>query len=247
MVAGWNAPNRLVIGRDVKPGPEDPARGLRHQRPDLESADELHLHALARASSSTRATRRRSRSRRPRSTSTVVRHDPAIDAIVRAEPEDLEAGRGLPVHRRPGLVAGGERAALLAIPTATSSGSTRPRGAAPRGVPRSRAATPAPTSRSTASPAPTASRSIAQGRLTIDQHGNRRVVAPRRRRRGDGARRPLRGQASQQPERPRLPVGRHALLHRSAVRPAEVLRRSAQGAAVQRRVRADAGRQAARS
>ena len=40
-------------------------------------------------------------------------------------------------------------------------------------------------------------------------------------------RRPLRGQAAQQPERSRLPLRRHALLHRSALRPAEVLRRPA--------------------
>ena len=45
-----------------------------------------------------------------------------------------------------------------------------------------------------------------------------------------------RGQTAQQPERSGLPLGRHAVFHRSAVRLAEVLRRSAQGTAVQRRL-----------
>ncbi len=62
--AGWNAPNRLVVGPRRAARPADPARDLRDQRSDLESADELHLAARRAASSSTPGTRRRSRSRR---------------------------------------------------------------------------------------------------------------------------------------------------------------------------------------
>ena len=45
MIAGWNASNRLVIGRDVKPGQTDPACGFRRQRPAIQSADEFHMDA----------------------------------------------------------------------------------------------------------------------------------------------------------------------------------------------------------
>ena len=51
------------------------------------------------------------------------------------------------------------------------------------------------------------------------------------------ARRPVRGPAAQQPQRPRLPLRRDAVLHRPAVRAARRVRRPRQGARVQRRVR----------
>ena len=51
------------------------------------------------------------------------------------------------------------------------------------------------------------------------------------------ARRPLRRPAAEQPQRPRLPLRRHAVLHRPAVRAPRSVRRPRQGAAVQRRVR----------
>ena len=57
----------------------------------------------------------------------------------------------------------------------------------------------------------------------------------------------VRGPAAEQPERPRVPLRRHALLHRPAVRPAGGLRRPGQGAAVQRRVRGPSGRRDLRS
>ena len=52
----------------------------------------------------------------------------------------------------------------------------------------------------------------------------------------DDARRPRRREAAQQPQRPRVPLERGPLLHRSAVRPARGLRRSGKGAALQRGV-----------
>ena len=71
----------------------------------------------------------------------------------------------------------------------------------------------------------------------ICQHGNRRVLRVNPHGDIDRARRPLRGPAAEQPQRPRLPLRRHALLHRPAVRAARRLRRPGQGAAVQRRLR----------
>ena len=49
-----------------------------------------------------------------------------------------------------------------------------------------------------------------------------------------GARGPVRREAAQQPQRPGVSLRRHALLHRSAVRAAQGVRRSEEGAAVQR-------------
>ena len=69
-----------------------------------------------------------------------------------------------------------------------------------------------------------------EGRLTICQHGNRRVIRVEPHGNitvlADALRRP----AAQQPQRPRLPLGRHAVLHRPAVRAARRLRRPGQGA-----------------
>ncbi len=55
-------------------------------------------------------------------------------------------------------------------------------------------------------------------------------------RRHHRARRSVRGQAAEQPERPRLPLGRRPLLHRPAVRAPRRVRRSGQGARLQRRL-----------
>ena len=46
VIAGWNATNRLVVGRNLKPGQKDPTRDFRHQWPAVESPDQLHLDAL---------------------------------------------------------------------------------------------------------------------------------------------------------------------------------------------------------
>ena len=75
-----------------------------------------------------------------------------------------------------------------------------------------------------------------QGRLTINQHGNHRVVRDE----NDGTQTVLadsyRGQTTQQSERSGLSIGRHALLYRSAVWFSEALQRSAQAACVQWRL-----------
>ena len=71
----------------------------------------------------------------------------------------------------------------------------------------------------------------AEGRLVACQHGDRQVA---RWENGDldAAGRQVRGQAPQQPQRPRLPFVGRALLHRSAVRPAQALGRPGQGTAL---------------
>ena len=215
----------------------------------------------SRSSSRSSASTARSRTRRPtssgsarrRSTSTapaqadavaphevnveVVRLDPALDAIVPPDAEDREAGReaSSSPRARSGCRDGGYL--LFSDPNANTH-LPLVRRTAQLSVfrdqerlrrRRHRRVRPAGLERADARP---------QGRLTINEHGNRRVIRLEKNGAAHGARRPLRGQAPQQPERSRLPVGRRALLHRPAVRPAEVLRRSAQGAAVQRRLRA---------
>ena len=75
-----------------------------------------------------------------------------------------------------------------------------------------------------------------QGRLTICQHGNRRVVRIEPRGNITVLADSLRRAAAQQPQRPRLPLGRHAVLHRPALRAPAGLRRSPQGASVLRRL-----------
>ena len=60
-------------------------------------------------------------------------------------------------------------------------------------------------------------------------------------RRHHRARRRVRGEAAEQPQRPRLPLGRDAVLHRPAVRAAGGVRRPGQGARLQRRLRGQDG------
>ncbi len=46
LVKGFNAPNRVVLTRDARPGQAVPARHLRHERAGLQSAGQLHLDPL---------------------------------------------------------------------------------------------------------------------------------------------------------------------------------------------------------
>lgn len=45
VVSGFNAPNRVVLGTDVRPRPDLHRRRVRHQRPDLGGPRQLHLDA----------------------------------------------------------------------------------------------------------------------------------------------------------------------------------------------------------
>ncbi len=81
-----------------------------------------------------------------------------------------------------------------------------------------------------------------QGRLVLCQHGDRRVARLESRRLVQDSCRQLPGEEAQQPERRRLSLGRLALLHRPALRPARQERRPQEGTAVQRRLPALAQR-----
>ena len=76
------------------------------------------------------------------------------------------------------------------------------------------------------------------GRLVMCQHGNRRVLRVKPHGNITVLADRYEGRRLNIAQRPRLPLRRHALLHRPAVRPARRLRRPGQGAAVQRRLRA---------
>ena len=69
-----------------------------------------------------------------------------------------------------------------------------------------------------------------EGRLTICQHGNRRVIRVEPHGNVTVLADRYRGPAAEQPERPRLPLRRHAVLHRPAVRAPGRVRRPGQGA-----------------
>ena len=199
-------------------GPDVPDRRVRHQRPDLGLAAQLHLDAHGDA----RLLRRRARAR--------SRGDPAssdVDADLDAHrcPPDARARarrRRLRVHRGPGL--GARRRAALQLaeherdlpldagrPASTvfrsKSGYT--------GVDIGRYHQPGSNGLDLRPARPADDVPARQPpRHPVNPHGDI-----------DRARRPLRGQAAQQPERPRLPLRRHAVLHRPAVRAAGRVRR----------------------
>ena len=148
---------------------------------------------------------------------TVVREDPALDAIVGPNPKVWKLADGFQFTEGPVWVPATSGYLLFCDPNATPStvgargpglGLPEPSGytgadIAEYGQPGSNGLTLDP-----------------EGRITIDQHGNRRVDPPREGRQGYGPGRPVRGQAAEQPQRSRIPVRRHALLHRSSVRTA---------------------------
>ena len=94
-----------------------------------------------------------------------------------------------------------------------------------------RAVTPARTSPSTGQPGSNGLTLDPQGRLTINRARQPACDSHREGRRRHRARGSLRRQTAEQSERPGLSLRRHAVLHRSALRPAEVLRRSSEGTA----------------
>ena len=94
VVGGWNAPNRVVIGRDVKPGQQIQLAVFGINGPHLESADQLHLDALRAA----RVLQRRDAGPVAITPSEVnvevVRKDPAIDRIVGPNPKIFKLAEG---------------------------------------------------------------------------------------------------------------------------------------------------------
>ena len=220
VVAGWNATNRLVIGRNVKPGQKIQLAIFGINGPISDPPTNFIWMRLAKlsfvpGSASPVAVPPQEVNVR------VLRLDPAIDAIVPANAKIFKLAEGFqftegPVWSRDGghllfsdpnanriYAYDGESASLSVFrPDSGYAGAD----IAEYGQPGSNGLT-----------------FDAQGRLTIDQHGNHRVV----RIENDGDVTVLadryRRQATQQSERPGLQVGRRCVLHRSSFRPAEVL------------------------
>ena len=78
VVGGFNAPNRVVLTRDARPGETLPDRRVRHQRPDLGLAAQLHLDAHGDA----RLLRARARAWASPRPLEVERLAPGLDAVV---------------------------------------------------------------------------------------------------------------------------------------------------------------------
>ena len=106
-------PTALVAGaRTCSPGQTDPARRVRHERPDLQRADQLHLLSMRRSSSSPPAPPGPVAVPPHEVNVTVERLDPAIDAIVPANAKLFKLAEGFRVHRRTGV---GSRRQLPAV------------------------------------------------------------------------------------------------------------------------------------
>ena len=203
-----------MLTRDARPGPADPARGVRCQRPAVGSAGELHLGAIGdarllsrpgRIGTTGRATGRRAASR------------PGAGRDRSRGREDREAGGRLPVHRGPGL---GRQTGYLLFSDPNANTIYRWSPMVRFGVP-DQERLPGVDIGEYGQPGSNGLTLDREGRLTINEHGNRRVVRLEK----NGTLTVLadryRGQAAQQPQRSRLRVGRRALLHRPAVRAAE--------------------------
>ena len=233
VVKGWNAANRLVVGRNVKPGQTIQLAVFGANGP-LSNPPTNYIW-LRYAKLEFHPGQREPYAVRPQEVNVdVLRLDPAHRSHRAAEPEDLQARGRVPVHRRSGVGAGcaGRPSALLGserehhLPLHRRPASSRCSGTRAGTGRRHRGIQAAGFQRAHARPPGTAhdrpARQPARG-------------APRAGRPRDRARRPLRGQAAQQPERPRLQVRRYAStspIRRSACRSSATTRgRSCRSAA----------------
>ena len=155
VVKGWNAANRLDHQPQRSARAEDPARDFRGQRPALESADQLHLHARGEA----RVLQRRRRAGRDHAERGECRSDSQRSGdrrdrcrrIQRSSnsPKAFKFTEGPVWDRKGGFL-------LFSDPNTNTIYKYSPEGnGAAHGVSRARAATTARTSPSTASPART--------------------------------------------------------------------------------------------
>ena len=174
---GWNAKNRLVIGRDVKPGQQIQLAVFGINGPISKSPTNfiflhyarLEFHRGTRGPVGVRAARGEPRSGAPGSGGRRHRA---------AQPEAVEARRGLQVHRGPGVGARQRRHLLFSDPNSNTIYRWKD-GELQR--------LPQPSGYSGADmaeygqPGSNGLTLDAQGRLTIDEHGNHRVIAARAR------------------------------------------------------------------
>jgi gluconolactonase len=231
VVMGWNAKNRLVIGRDVKPGQQIQLAVFGINGPISKSPTNFIFLHYAKLEFH-RGTRGPMGVQPHEVNLEVMRMDPAIDRIVPTNPKLWKLAGGFKFTEGPVWVPDGEYL-LFSDPNSNTiyrwkDGELgvfrRPSGYAGADVAEYGATR---LERFDAGPAEPAhhQRAWQSSRLPA-----------RARRQSNGAGRFVPGQAAEQPQRAGLQVGRSRVLHRSALRPAAVLRRSAQGAALQRRV-----------
>ena len=226
LIKGFNAPNRVVLTRDARPGQQFQLAVFGVNGP-ISSPPENFIWVR----SATLDFYRPGQVGAPAATpAKVVRLDPALDRIVPTGRRDREARGRIPVHRGAGLAS--RRLPALQRPQRQHDLSLDAGGRG-LGLPhakrlhrrRHRRVPPARLQR--AHPRPE--------RPAHDQRARQQAGDPSGAdRKHHGARRPVRGEAAQQPQRPGVSLRRHALLHRSAVRAAQGVRRSEEGAAVQR-------------
>ena len=235
VIKGFNAPNRVVLTNDARPGQQIQLAIFGINGPVSQSAGQFHLDPVGDA----RLLRNGTRRRRRVGSGEVVRARSATRPHRSAGSAAGEARGRIPVHRGAGV-------APRRLPAVQRSQREHHLSLVSRGrcrVFRSKSGYTGFDIGRYHQPGSNGLTLDPKGRLTINEHGNRRVTRLERNGEHHRAGRPLRWQAAQQPQRPGLSLRRGALLHRSAVRPAGGVRRPGEGAAVQRRVH---GRRTAR-
>ena len=170
VIKGWNAENRLIIGRGVKPGQTIQLAIFGVNGP-ISDPPTNYIYMKSAKLHFTNA-RRPHRGRTPRSECRRHRLDPPSTRSCR-QPEDFEACRRLSVHRRTGVVRG--RLPLFSDPNANiiyryGAGRHAVR------VPRAKRVRRKGHRRIPAAWLERIGARSPEHRLTINQHGNRRVV-----------------------------------------------------------------------
>ena len=219
VIKGWNAENRLVIGRDVKPGQRiqlaifginGPVSNPPTNYIYLRYA-KLEFHKVQ--GSPVAIT--------PQEVNVeVVRLDPAIDAIVPPNPKIFKLAEGFQFTEGPIWMKNGDF--LFSDPNANKIYKYAANGTL--SVFKNNSGYSGKDIAEYIQPGSNGLTVDPQGRLTINEHGNRRVTRVEK----DGKLTVLadrfEGKRSKQPQRSRLPIGRHFVYYRSSFRLAEILR-----------------------
>ena len=215
VVKGCNAPNRVVARRATRsPGQQIPARRVRHERPALGPPDELHLdqvgHArfLPRRQPAPAERRGEDRARSIRRSTTIVPPDAEVEKLAER----------LPVHRR--ARSGCATAAICSSAIRTTTSSTAGRPTAQLSIFRTKSGYSGADIGEYGQPGSNGLTLDREGRLTINEHGNRRVIAPREERRSSPCSPTATRASGSTAPTTSSTVRRRALLHRSALRPA---------------------------
>lgn len=177
VIAGWNAPNRLVIGRNVKPGdriqlaifgingpisnPPTNFIWVREARLEFFKSDSTGPYAATPSEVNIR----------------IVSHDPAMDRIVGPNPKIFKLAEGFKFTEGPVWVAGAGHL-LFSDPNSNVIYKFTPRGAAPGSLEvfRTSSGYAGADIAEYGQPGSNGLTLDALGRLTINEHGNRRVT-----------------------------------------------------------------------